>query len=87
MLKMLKLAAVAASLAAPSLVHAQGVFGGMQQGAAQGGAAAGPVGVIVGGSVGGAVGGVNGVLGIHPRYCHHWMRTHRSAYRHHHRYY
>jgi hypothetical protein len=86
MLKMLKFAAVAALLAAPAVVHAQGVFGGMQEGAAQGGATAGPVGAIVGGSVGGAVGGVNGVLGIHPRYRNHWMRTHRSAYGHHHRY-
>jgi hypothetical protein len=75
MLKMLKLAAIAALLAAPAVVHAQGVF-------QQGGAAAGPAGAIVGGAAGGA----NGVLGIHPRYRHHWMRTHRSSYRRHHRY-
>src|ERR1700757_2215472 len=83
MLKMLKIAAVAALLVAPAAVHAQGVFGGMERGAAQGGRAAGPLGAVVGGAVGGAAGGVNGALGIHPRYHHHW-RTHRSGYRHHH---
>jgi len=85
MLKILKFATVAALLAAPIAVHAQGVIGGMQRGAAEGNAAAGPV----GGVVGGAVGGVNGALGINPRYHRHWAYEHRSAYRHHrhHRYY
>ncbi|MGH6868324.1 MAG: hypothetical protein ACREDA_05510 [Methylocella sp.] len=91
MLKILKVATVAALLAAPLTVHAQGVFRGMGRGAAEGNAAAGPVGGIVGGAVGGAVGGVNGVLGINPgpRYHRHWRYEHRSAYRHHrhHRYY
>ena len=91
MLKILKFAAVAALLAAPIAVHAQGVPGGMRRGAAEGNAAAGPVGGIVGGAVGGAVGGVNGVLGINPgpRYHRHWRHEYRSAYRYHrhHRYY
>ena len=64
MLKMLKFVAVAAMLAAPAVVHARGVFGGMERGAAQGGRAAGPLGAVVGGAVGGAAGGVNGVLGM-----------------------
>jgi hypothetical protein len=46
---------VAALLATPVAVHAQGIFGGMERGAAEGSAAAGPVGGIVGGAVGGAV--------------------------------
>jgi hypothetical protein len=89
MLKILKFATVAALLAAPIAVHAQGVIGGMQRGAAQGNAAAGPLGAVAGSAVGGAVGGVNGALGINPRYHRHWAYEHRSAYRHHrhHRYY
>jgi hypothetical protein len=88
MLKILKFATVAALLAAPIAVHAQGVIGGMQRGAAEGNAAAGPLGAIAGSAVGGAVGGVNGALGVNPRYHRHWY-GHRSAYRHHrhHRYY
>src|SRR3984893_6995605 len=88
MLKILKFATVAALLAAPIAVHAQGVPGGMRRGAAEGNAAAGPVGGIVGGAVGGAVGGVNGALGINPRY-HRHRHEYRSAYRYHrhHRYY
>ncbi|MCI0599168.1 MAG: hypothetical protein L0Y60_06565 [Beijerinckiaceae bacterium] len=75
--------AAAVMLAAPAVVHAQGVFRGMERGAAEGNAAAGPLGAVVGGAVGGAVGGVNGVLGINPRpRCHrHWRYEHRSAYR------
>jgi hypothetical protein len=88
MLKLLKFATVAALLAAPVAVHAQGVIGGMQRGAAEGNAAAGPLGAVAGGAVGGAVGGVNGAIGIGPRYHRHWGYEHRSAYRHHrhHRY-
>jgi len=88
MLKILKFATVAALLAAPTVIHAQGVIGGMQRGASEGNAAAGPVGAVAGGAVGGAVGGVNGALGIGPRYHRHWGYGHRSAYRHyrHHRY-
>ena len=87
MLKILKFATVAALLAAPIAVHAQGVIGGMQRGAAEGNAAAGPLGAIAGSAMGGAVGGVNGALGV-PRYHRHWTYEHRSAYRHHrhHRY-
>jgi hypothetical protein len=86
MLKILKFATVAALLAAPIAVHAQGVVGGMRRGAAEGNAAAGPLGAVAGSAVGGPVGGVNGALGIGPRYHRHW--THRSAYRYHrhHRY-
>jgi hypothetical protein len=59
-------------LAIPHLAHAQGVVGGMEQGAARGsydgGRVAGPVGSAVGGAVGagvgGAVGAVDGILGI-----------------------
>ena len=40
------IAVVAALLAAPVAVHAQGVIGGMQRGAAQGNYAAGPVAVL-----------------------------------------
>jgi hypothetical protein len=89
MLKILRFAAVAALLAAPITVHAQGIIGGTERGAAEGNAAAGPVGGVVGGAVGGAVGGVNGALGIHPRYHRHWAYEHRSAYRRHrhHRHY
>lgn len=65
-------------LAVPQLAHAQGVVGGMRQGAAQGsydgGHIAGPVGAAVGGAVGagvgGAVGAVDGILGIPGPRCH-----------------
>jgi hypothetical protein len=36
MLKVLKVVGVAALLAAPVAVHAQGIFGGMERGAAEG---------------------------------------------------
>ncbi len=71
--------AMAAMLAIPHASHAQGVFGGMDEGARRGNRDAGPVGAVVGGAVGGAVGGVNGELGINPRY-------HRRHYRHHRHY-
>jgi hypothetical protein len=75
------LAAAALALAlfaVPHLAHAQGVFGGMEQGAARGsydgGRVAGPVGSAVGGAVGagvgGAVGAVDGILGIPGPRCH-----------------
>ncbi len=63
MLKILKFAGIAALLAAPITVHAQGVPEGIERGAAEGNAAAGPL----GGIVRGAVGGVNGVLGSSTR--------------------
>ena len=70
--------AMAALLAVPHVAHAQGVFGGMDEGARRGNRAAGPVGAVVGAGVGGAVGGVNGVLGINPRYHRHrHYRRHR----------
>lgn len=59
--------ALTAMLAAPHASHAQGIFGGMDEGARRGNRAAGPVGAVVGAGVGGAVGGVNGALGIQPR--------------------
>jgi hypothetical protein len=83
MLKILKFATVAALLAAPIAVYAQGVIGGMQRGAAEGNAAAGPLGAVAGSAVGGAVGGVNGALGVNPRHHRHWAHEHRSGYRHH----
>lgn len=73
--------ALAALLAAPHVSHAQGIIGGMDEGARRGNRAAGPVGAIVGAGVGGAVGGVNGALGIPPRGYHH------RHYRHHHKRY
>ncbi len=70
--------AMTAMLAIPHASHAQGVFGGMDEGARRGNRAAGPVGAVVGAGVGGAVGGVNGVLGISPRgYRHRHYRRHR----------
>ena len=57
MRKKFGIAMVVALLAAPVVVHAQGIIGGMQRGAAEGNYAAGPVGGVVGGAVGGAVGG------------------------------
>ncbi len=70
--------ALTAMLAVPHASHAQGIFGGMDEGARRGNRAAGPVGAVVGAGVGGAVGGVNGVLGINPRgYRHRHYRHHR----------
>ena len=62
MRKKFGIAVVVALLAAPVVVHAQGIIGGMQRGAAEGNYAEGPV----GGVVGGAVVGVNGALGVNP---------------------
>ena len=50
MRKKFGMAIVAALLAVPVAVHAQGIFGGMERGAAESSAAAGPVGGIVGGA-------------------------------------
>ena len=61
------IAAVATTVAIPGVAGAQGVPGGMEQGAREGERAAGPVGAVVGGAVGGVVGGVKGVLGVDER--------------------
>jgi len=61
------IAVVAASVALPVAVQAQGVPGGVDRGAREGERAAGPVGAVVGGVIGGVVGGVNGVLGVDDR--------------------
>ena len=65
--RIIAIAAFASAVAIPSIVNAQGVPGGMEQGAREGERAAGPVGAIVGGAVGGVVGGVKGVLGVDER--------------------
>ncbi|RTL51616.1 MAG: hypothetical protein EKK40_08725 [Bradyrhizobiaceae bacterium] len=72
--------ALLAVLATAQVTRAQGVFGGMDEGARRGDRAAGPVGAVVGGAVGGAVGGVNGVLGINPRYHRHHYHRHHHHY-------
>lgn len=72
--------ALTALLAVPHASHAQGIIGGMDEGARRGNRAAGPVGAIVGAGVGGAVGGVNGALGVSPRY-HRHHRHHYKRYR------
>jgi Protein of unknown function (DUF1236) len=60
-------AVLLASLAGFSSVRAQGVPGGIEQGARAGDNAAGPVGAVVGGVVGGVFGGVAGILGVDQR--------------------
>jgi hypothetical protein len=81
MRKKFGIAVVVALLAAPVVVHAQGIIGGMHRGAADGNYSAGPV--------GGAVGGVNGALGINPgpryesRSAYYHRRYHRHYYHHH----
>jgi gas vesicle protein len=51
-------------LAAPGLLHAQGLVKGVEEGAKAGNKAAGPVGGVLGGAIGGVVGAVTGVLGV-----------------------
>jgi hypothetical protein len=51
-------------LAAPGMLHAQGLVKGVQDGAKAGNKAAGPVGGVRGGAIGGVVGAVTGVLGV-----------------------
>jgi hypothetical protein len=68
--------ALAATLMLGTAAQAQGLVGGVRQGAAEGDRQAGPVGAIVGGAVGGAVGTVNGALGLD-----HHARTHRHLRR------
>jgi len=64
---LLKLGAVALLLLAPIGARAQGVVGGITNGAEKGDAAAGPVGAVVGGIIGGVAGGIGGLLGIDQR--------------------
>jgi hypothetical protein len=52
-----------ALLAAPFMVQAQGIPGGMERGAEQGNAVGGPVVGVAGGVVGGVAGGISGLLG------------------------
>ena len=75
--------ALAATVAIPTFVHAQGVPGGINEGAREGERAAGPVGAIVGGTIGGVVGGVNGVLGVddRPRFRSYVVEQRRPSYR------
>ena len=58
---------LAALLALPVAVQAQGVPGGAAHGFHEGNRIAGPVGAVVGTAVGGVIGGVEGVLGINQR--------------------
>ena len=76
------IAVVAASVALPVAVQAQGVPGGVERGSREGERAAGPVGAIVGGVIGGVVGGVNGVLGIdeRPRFRNYVVEQRRPSY-------
>jgi len=55
------------ALTVPVAAQAQGVLGGIDQGAREGAHDAGPVGAVVGGAMGGVVGGINGVLGVDQR--------------------
>jgi hypothetical protein len=81
------IAVMAALIASPLAVHAQGIVGGASNGAANGAAAgdatAGPIGGVVGGVVGGATGAVGGLLGVdqQPRFRDYALREHRSAFR------
>jgi hypothetical protein len=51
-------------VAAPFVVHGQGLVKGVQEGAQAGNKAAGPVGGVLGGAIGGVVGVFTGVLGV-----------------------
>jgi hypothetical protein len=87
MQKKVGIAVLAALIAAPAAVSAQGVIGGaengVQRGADEGNAAAGPIGGLIGGAVGGATGAVGGLLGVDqgPRFRDYALREHRSAFR------
>jgi len=81
--RILLTAAIVGAFCAPLAVHAQGVTGGIEQGAHDGDRAAGPVGGVVGGVVGGIGGGVAGLLGIdqRPRFREYVVNEHRPSYR------
>ena len=80
--RLIAIAAVAAAVALPTLVQAQGVPGGIERGSREGERAAGPVGAVVGGVIGGVVGGVNGVLGVdeRPRFRSYVVEQRRPSY-------
>ncbi|ACK49135.1 protein of unknown function DUF1236 [Methylocella silvestris BL2] len=81
------IAVVAALIATPAALQAQGLVGGAQggaqRGAAQGDALGGPIGGVVGGVVGGATGAATGVLGLDqaPQFRDYALREHRSSFR------
>ncbi|PNG27265.1 DUF1236 domain-containing protein [Methylocella silvestris] len=83
MQKRFGIAVVAALIAAPAALQAQGLVGGAQGGAAQGDARGGPIGGVVGGVVGGATGAATGVLGLDqaPQFRDYALREHRSSFR------
>jgi hypothetical protein len=80
--RMIGIAAIAAAVALPGVVQAQGIPGGIDRGSRDGERAAGPVGAIVGGVIGGVVGGVNGVLGVdeRPRFRSYVVEQRRPSY-------
>jgi len=75
----LRYGALSIALLAPIGAHAQGVVGGVANGADQGDAAAGPVGAVVGA----VTGGVGGLLGVdqRPRFHEYVVREHKPSYR------
>jgi hypothetical protein len=80
--RLIAIATVAAAVALPAMVQAQGVPGGIERGSREGERAAGPVGAVVGGVIGGVVGGVNGVLGVdeRPRFRSYVVEQRRPSY-------
>ena len=80
--RLIAIATVAAAVALPAMVQAQGVPGGIERGSREGERAAGPVGAVVGGVIGGVVGGVNGVLGVdeRPRFHSYVVEQRRPSY-------
>jgi hypothetical protein len=80
--RLIAIATVAAAVALPTMVQAQGVPGGIERGSREGERAAGPVGAVVGGVIGGVVGGVNGVLGVdeRPRFHSYVVEQRRPSY-------
>jgi hypothetical protein len=80
--RLIAIATVAAAVALPAMVQAQGVPGGMERGSREGERAAGPLGAVVGGVIGGVVGGVNGVLGVdeRPRFRSYVVEQRRPSY-------
>ncbi len=78
----IKAGAISVALILPASAMAQGVIGGMENGAREGDRAAGPVGAVVGGTVGAVTGGVAGVLGIdqRPRFQHYVVEQHHRSF-------
>jgi hypothetical protein len=66
-------------VSSPMIAHAQGLVGGVEEGAHRGNRAAGPVGAVVGGVIGGGVGTVNGALGTHHHHRCYWHHGHRHC--------